>query len=100
MDVITEKSIGLDGEVFVERRNAIRRRILKGGVLSFNKGYSTFECVVRNVSDSGARISLGETFALPNAFKLHVDGSPARFAEICWRSPMALGVRFLSGPAN
>ena len=54
MSPITEKSIGVDGAVFAERRAALRRRVLKGATVSFNNGYSSFECVVRNQSE-GAR---------------------------------------------
>jgi hypothetical protein len=43
MDMITEKSIGVDGEVFAERRRAPRHRVLKGATLSFNKGYGALE---------------------------------------------------------
>lgn len=91
---IREKSIGLDGQVFAERRAAIRRRVLKGAVLSFNRGYTTFECVVRNVSDNGAQISLGETFSLPEHLLLSIDGKPARVAHARWRTAAAIGIAF------
>jgi len=91
---IREKSIGLDGKVFAERRADMRQRVLKGAVLSFNKGYSTFECVVRNLSDGGAQLSLGETFALPERFSLTVDGKVSRPALVRWRTATAIGVAF------
>lgn len=37
MSPITENSIGVDGEVFAERRRDTRHRVFKGGRLSFNK---------------------------------------------------------------
>lgn len=46
MDTIREKSIGLDGEVFAERRAVTRRRVLKGATLSFNNGYGALEGLV------------------------------------------------------
>jgi hypothetical protein len=98
MQTIVEKSIGMDGKVFAERRTEIRRRVLKGAVLSFNKGYSTFECVARNLSGRGALLSLCETFPLPSVFSLRVDGQPPRRAAIRWRSAAAMGVEFLPAP--
>lgn len=92
MDLITAKSIGVDGIVFAERRSTIRRRVLKGAIVSFNQGYSTFECVVRNVSDDGARLSFGETFALPNQFWLTIAEQAPRKVEIRWRTLTAVGV--------
>ena len=79
----------------VDRRSDQRRRVLKGATLSFNRGYSAFECVVRNESKGGARLSLGETFAIPATFRLAISGeADARVARIIWRKPDELGVTF------
>ena len=65
MSPITEKSIGVDGAVFPERRAEIRRRVLKGATVSFNNGYSSFECVVRNQSQRGHGFPLPRLFRCP-----------------------------------
>lgn len=78
-----------------ERRREGRQRALKGAVLSFNKGFSAFECVVRNISAGGARLSLAETFALPSAFTLSMNGAAARQAVVRWRSENTVGVAFV-----
>jgi PilZ domain len=79
-----------------ERRYVQRRRVLKGATLSFNRGYSAFECVVRNQSDGGARLSLAETFALPTSFRLAIAGeTQIRSAQIIWRKPDEMGVTFV-----
>lgn len=95
MSTITERSIGLDGEVFADRRIDTRRRVLKGATVSFNKGYSTFECVVRDQSGVGARLSFGETFALPSRFKVAMSNEGERDAEVRWRSLSQVGVTFV-----
>ena len=95
MSPIIENSIGLDGEVFADRRCETRHRVFKGGRLSFNKGYGALECVVRNLSDHGARLALGETTAVPNAFSLQISGEDVvRPAIVLWRSPSAVGLAF------
>ncbi len=94
MNAIVEKSIGLDGEVFTERRAATRRRVLKGGTLSFNKGYGALECVVRNESPGGALLSFGETSAVPAAFDLTIKGGEKRQARVRWRNMTLVGVAF------
>lgn len=95
MDMITEKSIGVDGQVFSERRAALRRRVLKGATLTFNNGFSAFECVVRNQSPDGALLSLAETFALPQQFDVSIAGEDMlRRARVHWRSMTTLGVKF------
>jgi len=79
----------------VDRRATQRRRVLKGATLSFNRGYSAFECVVRNQSDGGARLSLGETFAIPATFRLAIAGeADTHTAHIVWRKPDELGVTY------
>ncbi|MDQ6433570.1 PilZ domain-containing protein [Mesorhizobium sp. LHD-90] len=93
MTPIVEKSIGIDGEVFADRRQEDRRRVFKGARLTFNKGYGAFECVVRNVSESGARLVFGDTSAIPSHFDLLMSGEErARKATVRWRSVTALGV--------
>lgn len=95
MSPITEKSIGLDGEVFADRRGKPRQKCLRGAVASFNKGSSVFECVARNVSDSGARLSFGETFALPAEFDLVIAPDPQkRHARVAWRTMTMVGVTY------
>lgn len=95
MTPITEKSIGLDGEVFEDRRGETRQRVLKGGKLSFNKGYGALECVVRNVSPHGARLAFGDTAAVPPAFTLFISGEDAPHrAQLRWRGRDAVGVSF------
>ncbi|MBO6716767.1 MAG: PilZ domain-containing protein [Rhizobiaceae bacterium] len=95
MEPITQNSIGVDGEVFTERRGAPRRRVLKGGTLRYNRGYAALECIVRNLSDTGARLAFGETAAVPSEFDFWLAGSetPVR-AAIRWRGLEDVGIEF------
>lgn len=96
MEPITTKSIGLDGEVFEERRRETRRRALKGATLTFNGGYGAFECVVRNISEVGARLTFGEASAVPSRFDLAMSGDVrSRAAVVRWRSLTDVGVEFV-----
>jgi hypothetical protein len=97
MEQIAQKSIGVDGKVFLERRAVLRRRSLKPAILSFNRGFSTFECIVRNVSENGAMLSFGETFALPDTVTLWLDGMAHQIAQVRWRGSSAVGVEFVAG---
>ncbi|MDW6020666.1 PilZ domain-containing protein [Mesorhizobium sp. BAC0120] len=78
-----------------ERRSTRRNRVFKGAVVSFNRGHSVFECIVRNQTDAGAKLCMDQTFALPMSFGLSIAGSEGmRIAQVVWRSPNELGVRF------
>lgn len=95
MEPITTKSIGIDGEVFEERRSEMRRRALKGATLTFNGGYGAFECVVRNISERGARLTFGDASAVPARFDLTISGEGrSRAANVRWRSLTDVGVAF------
>ena len=76
-----------------ERRSRPRRRVLKGAIIHFNKGYGALECVVRNLSENGARLAFGETTAVPPAFDLKIAGDETvRSANVRWRTPDSVGV--------
>jgi hypothetical protein len=78
-----------------ERRLAPRQRVLKGGRLKFNKGYSVFECIVRNRSVTGVLLDLGDTSAIPGHFDLDIAGEKLpRAVTVRWRNMTALGVSF------
>ncbi|MBX9464814.1 MAG: PilZ domain-containing protein [Aquamicrobium sp.] len=96
MEPITTKSIGIDGKVFEERRGEMRRRAFKGATLTFNGGYGAFECVVRNISEGGARLTFGEASAVPTRFDLAMSGDVrSRAAVVRWRSLTDVGVEFV-----
>lgn len=78
-----------------ERRMSPRHRVLKGATLSFNQGYGAFECLVRNLSPSGARLSFGDASHVPPAFDMTIKGESARrSAKIRWRGRTDVGVSF------
>jgi hypothetical protein len=78
-----------------ERRCIHRRRVLKGAMLTFNNGFGVFEGVVRNQSERGAMLALGETAGVPMAFDLAISlDETTRPAQVRWRSTNAVGVEF------
>jgi hypothetical protein len=78
-----------------DRRASRRARTLKGGRIILNGGYSVFACTVRNMSETGALLQLGETTGIPTHFDLEVEpGRPTRKCTVRWRSQTAVGVSF------
>jgi hypothetical protein len=53
-------------------------------------------CVVSDVSESGARIDVQDSSALPDHFVLMLtsNGSARRFCRVMWRKPTQVGVQF------
>jgi hypothetical protein len=85
----------VDSHIFNDRRLAERRRSFKGALLSFNGGYGALECVVKNFSERGARLSFGEATAVPPRFDLRIgpDGGWRR-ASVKWRKAGEIGIAY------
>lgn len=76
-----------------ERRGERRQRVLKSGLLTFNRGFGAMECTVRNESEHGARLSFGETSAVPPAFSIRIgDRGMPRPAQVRWRTMTEVGI--------
>jgi len=54
----------------VERRSAPRRRVFLSGVIFVPKTNSTFDCSIRDLSESGARIDVCAGSLIPTRFQL------------------------------
>lgn len=79
-----------------ERRVAQRMRTLKRAKVIFNGGFSTFDCIVRNLSATGALLTIDEAAHLPKTFEIRVgEDHHARPARLVYRRAMFAGIRFL-----
>ena len=77
-----------------ERRHERRRKVLKTGLAAFNNGNSSYECQVRDLSETGAKLAFGDYALVPNDFSLLIRGeAKAHKAHVMWRAARALGVR-------
>lgn len=79
-----------------ERRTFSRRRTLLGGRIEFFER-STFDCVIRNLSEGGARVQCDQQIALPDVFDLVIDkNEERRTARAVWRLERDIGIRFFA----
>jgi hypothetical protein len=88
------------GEAMPRERNSIRQRSLLRGVVYFEKSPFAAECIVRDLSDAGARleftappVSTAERLEL----QIPVKGERHR-CRIVWRSDMEAGIAFADAP--
>jgi hypothetical protein len=78
-----------------ERRIAPRTKTLKRGKVYFNNMSSTFDCVVRNISSTGALLTLDESAHLPKEFDIRIGEERAlRAARLVYRRGVLAGVHF------
>jgi len=77
-----------------DRRGTIRHRTLKGGRIVFNGGFSTLQCLVRNMSDTGALLKVVSVVGVPDNFDLVMDDGRTFACAIAWRRETEIGVSF------
>ncbi len=79
----------------LERRTEMRARMFLGGVIAFDRRYSTVACRVRNLTQTGAYINIISTAMIPAEFDFSIPDRGQSFrAQLVWRSEKAAGLRF------
>jgi PilZ domain len=76
-----------------ERRSAQRHRTFKAGKIILHDGASVIDCTVRNISASGAALSLPNAATVPEEFDLQCDAE-RRHCIVTWRRLDRMGVKF------
>lgn len=76
-----------------ETRSAPRHRVLKPGTIEFGGG--GVDCLVRNLSLTGAALEVSSQVGIPERFSLVVPGDGLHLrCRIVWRSGYRIGVLF------
>jgi hypothetical protein len=88
-------------ELGIERRGAPRRDTLVGARIVSLNGLSTFTCVIRNLSETGALLVLATTAGVPDKFYLAPPTHDRTIlCRVAWRDTKRMGVEFLSAPGD
>lgn len=85
------------GKASREQRRAPRRIVLDRAVAFQNLPLRRFSCVVRDISDTGARLIGADIDAIRGSFVLTIQGKTTepRVCEVVWRRHRVIGVRFV-----
>ena len=76
-------------------RGAPRRRTLTGGKIVYGDGAYTYDCTIREISTSGARIGIAGGIVIPRAFFLIDQKRGTAFeAVLVWRNGTQAGLKF------
>ncbi len=84
-----------------EQRTGQRQRTLKAGKIMFG-GWASIDCVVRNISDSGANLEVESSVGIPDRLELIISkddliiskDSVRRSCRVIWRQAQRIGVMF------
>lgn len=81
-----------------QRRASPRSRTLLKGHIVYNSGVSRMECIVRDLSETGARIVFAQPVKVPPEFELQIPKKKIiRRAQVIWYDGRHHGVMFLKG---
>jgi PilZ domain-containing protein len=77
-------------------RAAQRHRTLKAGTIEFGGG--TIDCLVRNISETGAALEVASPLGIPPEFNLLISGNHTKHpCRVVWVKEKRIGVTFKAG---
>ena len=76
-------------------RRSVRVRTFFGGKIVFNNGAYSYDCVVRDMSESGARLEIPDARMMPRRFYFLTSKAEIIYdSELVWRTRMMAGIKF------
>jgi hypothetical protein len=76
-------------------RRSVRQRAFLAGRIVFHDGAYSYECVVRDMSEGGARIEIPAARMLPRRFYFLTSKEEVAYdAELVWRTRLMAGIKF------
>jgi hypothetical protein len=78
-----------------ERRHSARQKSFLRGCVYFNKRRNAVDCLIRDISDAGARIIFSDTVSIPDVVDLHIPQKAQTVrARVQWRHGDEVGLAF------
>ncbi len=78
-----------------ERRQSTRQKSFLRGTVYFNNRRHAFDCLVRDISDKGARIIFSDTVSVPDLVDLYIPQKEQTVrAHVQWRHGDEIGLAF------
>ncbi len=78
----------------------VRRASCRGASI-YNNRRSSVDCLVRDISDTGAKLVFGGTVNIPDVVELYLPNKDeVRRAKVQWRKGNEMGVDFNDDPAD
>ena len=81
------------------RREHLRRPITHTAYIVTGLG-PPLKCTMRDVSESGGRIAVGDPRSSPQEFLLMLNQGLLRWCRVIWRSEKEVGIQFIRPPRS
>ena len=74
-----------------------RKSLRQPGWITFEGGFAARECIVEDLSTTGAKITVDDPIVLPASFRLAFarDARTGRNCEVIWRRGQTVGAKFV-----
>ena len=78
-----------------ERRRSVRQKSFLRGCVYFNNRRNAIDCLIRDISDHGARIIFSDTVSVPDVVDLYIPQKEQTLrAHVEWRHGDEIGLAF------
>jgi len=79
------------------KKRDTRKSVSQPGWITLDGGFAARQCVVQDMSVTGAKITTEDTSVLPGKFRLALarDARLGRNCEVVWRRGKSIGVKFI-----
>jgi hypothetical protein len=82
-----------------DRRIAPRRNTHIEAEIVFSGGREARGCIIRNVSETGAKLEVASVVGIPNTFDLLIPGHRPHACRVVWRALREMGVAYVDEAA-
>ena len=84
-----------------ERRSSRRSKSFLRGYVYVSRQRGALSCLIRDLSEKGARIIFSDTVTLPDAFELYIPQRDQTLrAKVRWRHKDEIGLAFVTAEQN
>ena len=84
-----------------ERRSSRRSKSFLRGFVYVSRKRGALSCLIRDLSEKGARIIFSDTVTLPDAFELYIPQRDQTLrAKVRWRHKDEIGLAFVTAEQN
>ena len=89
----------------LDRRASPRSKSFLQGRIYFNNRLSSVDCIIRDITETGARLKFGEPITVPETFELNIPNKQETLrAHLVWHHGTEIGIAFdidrQAGPAG
>jgi hypothetical protein len=83
--------------VAAAKKREARKSVQQPGWITLDGGFAARPCVVRDLSSTGAKVTIDDSNALPGKLRLAFsrDARTGRNCEVVWRRGKTVGIKFV-----